>query len=141
MLVLSVRGMNQIPLDRAESSSTAGSSGANKAIDNNLNTEARTSGGTDQGNSWLRLYFTSASDVGKVVIEKAESKASVCVYTVSVYHGKTKTLCGTYKTSGVYNDKIVQCGGVRGDSVILEMTVCVRDHLIYEIAVYGTGRQ
>ena len=141
MLVLSVRGMNEIPLDRAESSSTLGSSTADKAIDNDLNTEAGTSGATDQGNSWLRLYFTSASDVGKVVIEKAESKASVCVYTVSVYHEETKTLCGTYKTSGVYYDKIVQCGGVRGDSVILEMTVCVRDHLIYEIAVYGTGRQ
>ena len=74
------------------------------------------------------------------MIEKGESKSSVCVYTVSVYHGETKTLCGTYKTSGVY-DKIVQCGGVRGDSVILEMTVCVRDLLICEIVVYERGRQ
>ena len=141
MLVLSVRGMTEIPLDSAESSSTVGSSGADKAIDNDLDTEARTSGPTDQGNSWLRLYFASASDVGKVVIEKAESKASVCVYTVYVYHGETKTLCGTYKISGVYYDKIVQCGGVGGDSVILEMTVCVRYHFIYEIVVYGPGRQ
>ena len=95
MVIVSARcsGSDEIPLDRAEQSSTYGVARAAKAIDNDLETNAYTVG-TEA--TWLRVYFTSSFAVGKVVIEKGKSYAQSGVYTVSVYAGETGTVCGTY---------------------------------------------
>ena len=94
-LVLSARcsGSDEIPLDRAEQSSTYWDSTAAKAIDGNLATRSRA---TTEDPTWLRVYFTSSSTVGKVVVEQGLGKDAACVFTVSVYDGVTETVCGTY---------------------------------------------
>ena len=97
MLLLSTRcsGSDEIPLERAEQSSTYSSYIASKAIDANLVTRSITWFSSIDP-SWCRVYFTSISTVGKVVIEKGYNYDVACVYTVSVYDGETETVCGTY---------------------------------------------
>ena len=135
MLVLSARcsGADEIPIDRAEQSSTYFA--AANAIDGDLTTRSKTN---QEDPAWLRVYFLSSSDVEKVVIEKGYSKDSSCVYTVSVYKGEVETVCGTYTGKvSIYYNKMVQCGGKRGDSVRLEQTECTQYLNVHEIKVYG----
>ena len=95
MLVLITRcsGADEIPLDRAEQSSTYGDYTAAKAIDGNLYTGSIT---TVEDPAWLRVYFSSSSTVERVVVEKGGSSTRACVLTVSVYDGEVQTVCGTY---------------------------------------------
>ena len=95
MLVLITRcsGADEIPLDRAEQSSTYNTNTAAKAIDGDLNTWSRT---TAEDPAWLRVYFSSSSTVERVVVERGFSRDKACVYTVSVYDGGVQTVCGTY---------------------------------------------
>ena len=141
VLVLSARcsGADEIPLDRAEQSSTYSNSDfAANAIDSDLNTKSA----TEQGDpAWLRVYFQSSSNVGEVVIEQGYSGCSSCVYTVSVYDGEAETECGTYTgKDGLYSNETVQCGGKRGDSVRLERTGGPKPLNVFEIKVYGQGK-
>ena len=97
MLVLITRcsGSDEIPLDRAEPSSsysTYGFSSA-KAIDGDINTMLFTH---SEDPAWLRVYFTSSSTVERVVVEKGYSWDAACVITLSVYDGEAETACGTY---------------------------------------------
>ena len=84
MLVLITRcsGADEIPLDRAEQSSTYGDYTAAKAIDGDLATLSLT---TVEDPAWLRVYFSSRSTVERVVVEKGYSWDTACVLTVSVY--------------------------------------------------------
>ena len=82
-------GSLEIPLDRAEQSSTRYGLVAAKAIDNDLVTASLTEPGTY---SWLKVFFKNTSAVEKVVIEKASGTQISCVYTVTV----SGTVCGTY---------------------------------------------
>ena len=84
---------DEIPLDRAEQSSTKYGLIAAKAIDRNLDTYSWT---TDEDPAWLRVYFSSSSTVKKVMVEKAYSLDTACLWTVSVYDGNIETVCGTY---------------------------------------------
>ena len=96
MLVLSVRcySSSEIPLDRAEQSSKHGKWYiAAKAIDGDLGTRSRT---TEENPAWLRVFFSSSSTVGSVVVEKGGHYSAACVITVSVYDGEIETVCGTY---------------------------------------------
>ena len=96
MLVLITRcsGSDEIPLERAEQSSTYRSHRtAAKAIDNDLTTYSAT---TAEDPAWLRVYFSSSSTVGRVVVERGYSYDAACVWTVSVYDGETEKVCGTY---------------------------------------------
>ena len=142
VLVLSARcfGADEIPLDRAEQSSTYSNSDfiAANAIDSDLNTKSA----TEQGNPvWLRVYFQNSSDVGEVVIEKGRSGCSLCIYTVSVYDSEVGTVCGTYTGKyGFYSNETVQCGGKRGDSVRLERTGGPKPLYVFEIKVYEQGK-
>jgi len=141
MLVLSARcsGSDEIPLDRAELSSTYGTSySADRAIDNDLVTRALTD---KEDPAWLRVYFKSSSEVERVEIKKGFNRDNACSNSVSVYKGEVRTLCGTYtKPRGIYSET-VQCGGKRGDSVMLEMTGCKENKLqMYEIQFYYPGR-
>ena len=138
-LALSARcsGSNEIQLDRAEQISTYGSYTASNAIDNNLATTAMT---TRSNPSWLKVYFTSVSNVEKVVIEKGYTAAD-CTFTVSVNNGGQSVSCGTYtKSKGSYDNESVQCGGKTGDSVKVEKTNCEKSLRIAEIAVYSAGK-
>ena len=96
MLVLITRcsGSDEIPLDRAEQSSTISSTNtAAKAIDGDLGTWSKT---TKDIPAWLRLYFSSSSTVETVVVEQSYGYDTACVWTVSVYDGEVQTVCGTY---------------------------------------------
>ena len=95
MLVLITRcsGADEIPLDRAEQSSTYGYYTAAKAIDGDLDTRSTT---TEEDPAWLRVYFSSSSTVERVVVEKGWSRDKACVFTVSVYAGEVQTVCGSY---------------------------------------------
>ena len=95
MLLLSIRcsGSNEIPLDRAEQSSTYSKYFASKALDGNLATKSIT---TQEDPAWIEFYFKSSSTVDKVVVEKGGSYSAACVYTVSVFDGEAETVCGTY---------------------------------------------
>ena len=141
MLVLSARcsSSSEIPLDRAEQSSTWSIYSAANAIDDDFNTRSTTNA---ENPAWLRVYFQSSSNVGKVVIDKGRSWSSSCVYTVSVYKGEVETECGTYtgKEWGHYYNETVQCGGKGGDSVRLKMTSCTKYLRVYKIKVYGQGK-
>ena len=78
MLVFSARcsGADEIPLDRAGQSSTYNTYSAANAIDGDPSTQSI----TNQDNpAWLRVYFQSSSNVGKVVIDKGRSWSSSCV--------------------------------------------------------------
>ena len=95
VLIARCSGSDEIPLDRAEQSSTYSSTyTAAKAIDGDLTTRSVT---TEEDPAWLRLYFISSSTaVDRVVVEKGYSYETACVWTVSVYNGETETVCGTY---------------------------------------------
>ena len=95
MLVLITRcsGADEIPLDRAEQSSIYGDRIAARAIDGDLTTRSIT---TEEDPAWLRLYFSSSSTVGRVVVEGGRCYVATCVYIVSVYDGEVQTVCGTY---------------------------------------------
>ena len=137
MLVLSARcsGADEIPLDRAEQSSTFYSFIAANAIDKDLTTKSKT---VSEYPAWLRVYFLNSSNVGQVVIELGRSYHASCVYTVSVYDGVAETVCGTYTgKKGHYYNETVQCGGNRGDSVRLGQSVCTKHLNVREIKVYG----
>ena len=84
---------DEIPLDRAEQSSTHGGYIASRALDNDITTQSHT---LQETYAWLRVYFKSSSPVEKVVIEKGFVLTTGCVWTVSVYDGETETVCGTY---------------------------------------------
>ena len=138
MLVLSARcsGADEIPLDRAEQSSTFYS--VANAIDGDPTSRTST---ISENPAWLRVYFQNFSNVGKVVIEKGGSRSPSCVYTVSVYDGEVETVCGRYtrKDSQYYNE-MVQCGGKGGDSVSLKQTECDKQLVVFEMKVYhGQG--
>ena len=94
MLVLSAKCDEEIPLDRAESSSSLGASfQARNGIDNNILTPACTISAAD---NWFTAYFRSRSAVGKVVVERGVGYDLACVFTVSVWIARTETVCGTY---------------------------------------------
>ena len=136
MLALSAKcsGLNEIHLDRAESSTFRnGYYTASNAIDNDHKTDAIT---TESDPSWLEVYFTSVSNVEKVVIERGYTAAD-CTFTVSVNNGGQSSLCGTYTNRYGWYSESVQCGGTTGDSVKVEMTNCPKWLRIFEIAVYG----
>ena len=136
-LSASCSGSDEIPLERAEQSSAYNA--ADRAIDNDLATQAITG---QEANPWLRLYFTSSFNVEEVVIEKGHGYVASCTYSVSVYEGEVKTLCGTYsKYYGTYTNEIVECEGKRGDSVMLEQSVCTEWLYINEIKAYRLGKQ
>ena len=87
-------GSDEIPLDRAEQSSADTSDRiAAYAIDGDITTSSLT---TKEDPAWLRVYFSSSSTVGRVVVEKGRSYDAACVLTVSVYDGEVQTVCGTY---------------------------------------------
>ena len=94
VLITTCFGSDEIPLDRAEQSSTYNTYIAAKAIDSNINTFSCTNA---QDPAWLRVYFISSSTVERVVIERGRSDHATCVYTVSVYDGEVQNVCGTYK--------------------------------------------
>ena len=96
--ILSVSGSVEIPLDRAELSSTLHAYIAANAIDNDPNTLAESQ--KFSGWPWLKVYFKRSSTVSKVVIEKGLSYNERCIFTVSVYDGETGTVCGVY--TGIY---------------------------------------
>ena len=107
MLVLIARcsGSDEIPLDRAEQSSTYSSSFiAAKAIDGDLDTNSIT---TSEDPAWLRVYFTSSSTVERVVVEKGYTYSPSCaLMTVSVYDGEVETVCGTYTVGQRYESHL-----------------------------------
>ena len=82
MLVLSARcsGADEIPLDRAEQCTTYSEFSAAKAIDGDLTTVSCTQ---QKDPAWLKVYFKSSSNVGKVVI------------TAMMLHVSTLCLCMT----------------------------------------------
>ena len=145
MLVFSARcsGADEIPLDRAEQSSTRKNQGvtyyAARAIEGDPSTESVTNADNP---AWLRVYFENSSNVKQVVIEKGYSGSSSCVYTVSVYDREVETVCGAYTgiPRGFYYNETVQCGGEAGDSVSLKMTSCTQYLVVFEIKVYGQGK-
>ena len=94
VLIARSSGSDEIPLDRAEQSSTyLNHYIAARAIDGDLTTYSCTN---YEDHAWWRVYFTSSSTVETVVVEKASSHHATCVYTVSLYEGMTETVCGTY---------------------------------------------
>jgi len=137
--------LDEIPIERAEQSSDYFSAySADKALDGDFSSPAVTA---KEDNPWLRLYFTSSSNVEKVVIEEGRAyDVPSCTYSVSVYKGEVKTLCGTYTRTGAggkvkhYFNEAVQCGGKEGDSVVLEVTGCTTRLSIYEIKVYSQAQ-
>ena len=96
-LVLSARysSATEIPLDRAEQSSTLETNNAARAIDSDISTRSCTTAETITS-PWFRIYFKSRSTVDKVVIERAYSLVTSCNYTVSIYDGAVGTLCGSF---------------------------------------------
>ena len=97
MLVLIARcsGSDEIPLDRAEQSSTEESDYiAANGIDGDPTTFSAT---TKEEPAWWRVYFSSSSTVERVVVEKGGSYDAACVFTASVYDGEIETVCGTYR--------------------------------------------
>jgi len=135
---------DEIPIERAEQSSDYFPAySADKALDGDFSSPAVTA---KEENPWLRLYFTSSFNVEKVVIEEGRAyDVPSCTYSVSVYKGEVKTLCGTYTRTGAggkvkhYFNETVQCGGKEGDSVMVEVTGCTVYLSIYEIKVYSQG--
>ena len=91
VLIARCYGSVEIPLDRAEQSSTMYANA--NAIDNNLSTYSST---YNEDSAWLRVYFTSSSTVDKVVVESGHSNSAACLYRVSVYYKGSETICGTY---------------------------------------------
>ena len=98
VLIARCSGSDEIPLKRAEQASTFKNNGktfiAAWAIDNKLGTYSSTA--RNDRPAWLRVYFTSRSTVERVVVERGRSPKAACVFTVSVYDGAVRTVCGTY---------------------------------------------
>ena len=97
MLILGARCSDtEIPLERAEQSSTASVIGfsckAAHAIDKKASSYSKTK---KENPAWLSVYFQSSSAVEKVVIQ-GKVFGTNCVITVSVYDGGTGAVCGTY---------------------------------------------
>ena len=133
-----------IPIERAEQSSTVGDYTAANAIDDNIYTFSFTSAAEA---TWLRVYFKNVLTVETVKIWKGKCfNTADCVYHVSVWDGDAKTPCGYYtvqnKTdaNGYYVNEVVNCGGRRGDSVMLEQKNCKKYLLVSEINAYTTGK-
>ena len=94
VLIARCSGSDEIPLDRAELSSTFKAYIAANAIDGTVTTQSATA---QEDPAWLRVYFTSSSTaVGSVEVQKGRSYGAACVWTVSVYDGEAGTVCGTY---------------------------------------------
>ena len=93
VLIARCSGSDEIPLDRAEQSSTYRNYSAARVIDGDLGTQSIT---VKEDPAWLRVYFTSSSTVERVVVEKGYTYDTACVLTVSVYDGEVQTVCGTY---------------------------------------------
>ena len=125
-----------IMLARAEQSGNyhADKDFAAAAIDGDLDTSASS---RVQANAWLKVYFLKLEVVQKVVIEQGWNSEAHCVYAISVMEGSTKTRCGTFtRPAGRYN-ATVECGGFKGDSVIVDQSGCNRYTGIQEINAYG----
>ena len=65
------------------------------ATDRNLDTYSCTK---KESPAWFRVYFREIAFavVEKVVIEKGRSNQASCVFTVSVYDGEIRAVCGSY---------------------------------------------
>ena len=81
VLIAKCSGSDEIPLDRAEQSSTLEAYTAAKAIDGDLKTWSKT---TPEDPAWLRLYLSSSSTVERMVVEKGYSYDYSCVWTREV---------------------------------------------------------
>ena len=106
MLVISAKcsGSDEIPLDRAEQSSTYSDDIAAKAIDGDLATRSAT---TKKDRAWLRVYFTNSYNVERVVVKKGFIYSPDCtVMIVSVYDGEVETVCGTYTVGQRYESHL-----------------------------------
>ena len=106
---------------------------AAQGFDNNYETSAITG---DRGAAWLRGYFASSTEVDKVLIVGYNEDAA-CVYQVSVLTGEEKTPCsGTFTIAhrGGFTET-VECGGTRGESIMLEQSVCGR-YISVNIRIY-----
>ena len=93
MLVLSAScsGADEIPLDKAEQSSTfSGWYPASNAIDGASSWTLTKSA----ANNWLSIYFKKSSVVEKVVIEIGCERDSTCVNVVSLMDGEAGTYTG-----------------------------------------------
>jgi len=125
----------EIGLESAKQSSTWNS--ADFAIDNDLASSTCT---TKEYNPWIRVYFKSSSNVGKVMIEAGQGYKATCIYSVSVIEEDVKSLCGTYtgKAYGPYYNETVQCDGKRGESVMIQIGGCgSKESLrLFEIKAY-----
>ena len=93
VLIARCSGSDEIPLYRADQSSTYRNYSAARVIDGDLGTQSIT---VKEDPAWLRVYFTSSSTVERVVVESGRSYGPACVWTVSVYDGEAGTVCGTY---------------------------------------------
>ena len=83
---------------------------------------------------WMRFWF-ARSMINKVVIRKGHSHSNATdkLFSVYVYYGEIKALCGTYRTIGRYFDMTVECGDRIGESVSIE----VNHHInMFEIEVW-----
>ena len=80
----------------------------------------------------MRFWFNLCT-VDEVMIRKGYSHSSENIYSIFVYIGEKKKLCGRY--TGVTDDyeAKVECGCVRSDSVSIE----VNNHInIFDIEIY-----
>ena len=84
---------HEIPLDRAEQSSTHEDFIASRALDDDLTLMSHTQ---QENYAWLRVYFKSSSTVEKVLVKKSWVYIPGCVWTVSVYDREAESVCGTY---------------------------------------------
>ena len=127
-----------VTLLRGELSSILyGEQTADKAIDNNLDTNSRTDHISKQ---WLKIYFDKPYTVKEVVIEKGVSSSSTTIYQVSVYNGEKETSCGNYTGYSGYYNHTQQCGSILGNSVKLQIVSEANTELdIYEINVQSSG--
>ena len=113
---------------------------ASWAIDGDLSTGSATANGAD---NWLRVYFSTDLEVGKVGIGRGWQPDATCTYQLFIYQGPTKKYpCGDkfifpygpYYTG--YDNTTIDCGGKRGGSVVLQQSVCGQYIGINEINVH-----
>ena len=79
-----------------------------------------------------------------IEVEKGLGKVASCLYSIYLFEeasdanrGEAKLLCGTYTAKAAwYYNEVVQCGGKRGDYLIIEMTVCGNLLSISEVKAY-----
>ena len=112
---------------------------ASWAIDGDLSTGSSTANGAD---NWLRVYFSTDLEVGKVVLERGWQPGATCTYQLFIYQGDTKYPCGDKVTFPYgryytgYDNTTMDCGGKRGGSVVLQQSVCGQYIGVQEIKVY-----